>query len=196
LAVAICACLTGARSFVALGEWAAALPQEALERLGCRWHPTRRCYIPPSEPTVRRTLQGVDCAQIDRELGAWMAQLARGTAVGVDGKTLRGSVGQDGSAVHLLSALVHKEGVVLGQRAVSTQHNEITEFKPLLAPLDLAGKVVTADALHAQREHAKFLVEEKGADYLFTVKANQPILLADLKALDQDSFSPSGRGDR
>ena len=44
LTVAICACLGGARSFVAIGEWAAALPQEALQRLGCRWHPERRCY--------------------------------------------------------------------------------------------------------------------------------------------------------
>ena len=53
-----------------------------------------------------------------------------------------------------------------------------------------------ADAMHAQREHARFLVEEKHADYLFTVKSNQPTLLADLEALDQDAFPPSVRGDR
>ncbi len=193
LVVAICACLSGARSFLAIGEWAAALPQEALKRLGCRWHPIRRCYIPPSEPTLRRTLQAVDPALIDRELGGWLGSLAPGSAVAVDGKTLRGAVGQDGSRVKLLSTLVHKEGVVIGQRAVDPAHNEITEFMPLLAPLDLAGKVVTADAMHTQREHARFLVEEKRADYLFTVKENQPTLLDDLKAVDQDSFSPSCR---
>jgi predicted transposase YbfD/YdcC len=50
-------------------------------------------------------------------------------------------------------------------------------FQPLLADLDLAGAVVTADALHAHAEAAQFLVTTKAADYLFTVKANQPTLL-------------------
>ena len=196
LAVAICACLAGARSFVAIGEWAAALPQEALQRLGCRWHPRRRCYVPPSEPTLRRALQAADVDRLDRELGAWLERRAPGTAVAVDGKSLRGALGQNGRPLHLLSALVHKEGVVIGQRLVEPTHNEITQFKPLLAPLELTGKVVTADAMHTQREHARFLVEDKHADYLFTVKGNQPTLLADLKALDQDAFPPSVRGDR
>ena len=192
LAVSICACLAGARSFVALGEWAAALPQAALKRLGCRWHPLKRCYVPPSEPTLRRALQAVDVDLVDQRLGMWLQCLAPGTAVAVDGKSLRGAVGQDGRPLHLLSALVHKEGVVVGQRLVKPTHNEITEFKPLLTPLQLTGQVVTADAQHTQREHARFLVEEKHADYLFTVKSNQPTLLADLEALDQNAFSPSG----
>jgi hypothetical protein len=192
LAVAICACLTGARSFAAIGEWAANLPQEALGRLGCRWHPGRRCYIPPSEPTLRRALKAADVDQVDRELGAWLEEHAPGMAVAVDGKTVRGALDHNSRPLHLLSALVHREGVVIGQRAVEPAHNEITQFKPLLAPLKLNGKVVTADALHTQREHARFLVEEKHADYLFTVKHNQPTMLADLEALDEDSFSPSG----
>ena len=50
-------------------------------------------------------------------------------------------------------------------------------FQPLLAGLDLAGVVVTADALHTQRDHAAFLVD-RGADYLLVVKANQPTLHA------------------
>ena len=51
------------------------------------------------------------------------------------------------------------------------------------SPLDLAGAVVTADALHAQREHAEFLVTEKNAHYILTVKNNQPSLHAQLKNL-------------
>jgi Domain of unknown function (DUF4338)/DDE_Tnp_1-associated/Transposase DDE domain len=196
LAVAICACLTGARSFVAIGEWAAALPQEALQRFGSRLHPKRLCYVPPSEPTLRRALKAVDADRLDQELGEWLERRAPGSAVAVDGKSLRGALGQNGRPMHLLSALVHKEGVVIGQRLVDPEHNEITEFKPLLAPLEITGKVVTADAMHAQREHARFLVEDKHADYVFTVKNNQPTLLADLEALDQDAFSPSVRGDR
>jgi predicted transposase YbfD/YdcC len=71
---------------------------------------------------------------------------------------------------------------VLAQREVPAASNEIAEFQPLLAGLDLAGVVVTADALHAQRDHASFLVEA-GADYLLVVKANQPALYAQLAGL-------------
>jgi hypothetical protein len=192
LAVAICACLAGARSFVAIGEWAADLPPEALERLGCRWHPVHRRHLAPSESTLRRALQKADVGMIDQALGGWMQRRAKvGEAVAVDGKMLRGAVGSDGRQVHLLSALVHKEGVVLNQRQVDGKHNEIVEFKPLLEPLDIAGMVVTADAMHTQREHAHFLVEEKTADHLFMVKGNQPNLEAALKATPPESFSPS-----
>lgn len=196
LVVAICGCLAGARSYSALGEWAAALPQEALERLECRWDSKRQYYVPPSEPTLRRALQAVDVDLVDQELGVWLEKKAPGTAVAVDGKTVRGAVDQNGRRLRLLSALVHKEGVVVGQRLVPPEHNEITEFKPLLQPLELTGKVVTADAHHAQREHARFLVEDKHAHYLFTVKGNQPAVLADLKALEQGAFSPCDENHR
>jgi hypothetical protein len=196
LMVAICATLAGMRSFAAIGEWAAQLPQEALERLECRWHPINGHYLPPSEPTLRRTLQAVDVDLVDRELGRFLAHRSMGIAVAVDGKAVRGAVGKDGKQVHLLGALVHKQAVVIGQRQVDGKHNEITEFKPLLEPLDLKGKVVTADAMHTQCDHARFLVEEKGADYLFIAKGNQPTLEEALKALDQGSFSPSSDPDR
>jgi hypothetical protein len=54
---------------------------------------------------------------------------------------------------------------------------EVPAFAPLLAPLDLAGVVVTADALQTHPEAAKFLVTSKQAHYLFVVKANQPTVL-------------------
>ena len=192
LAVAICATLSAMRSFVAIGEWAARLPQEALEQLGCRWHPTQQRFLPPSEPTLRRTLKAVDADLVDRELGLFLERRTKGTAVAVDGKALRGAVDENGKQVHLLGVLVHKSQVVIGQRQVDGKHNEITEIKPLLEPLDLAGKVVTADAMHAQREHARHLVEDKRADYLFTVKGNQGSLQEALEALDDSLFSPSG----
>jgi predicted transposase YbfD/YdcC len=61
--------------------------------------------------------------------------------------------------------------------------NEITRFRPLLDRLDLAATVVTADALHTQREHADWLVIIKHAAYLLIVKANQPALHHQLKTL-------------
>lgn len=195
LAVAVCACLSGARSYAAIGEWAAELPQDLLRRLGCRWHEEKRRYIPPSEPTIRRTLQSVDADELDRILGEWLSAQCEGDALAVDGKTLRGSGGGDGKPVHLMAALVHKEGVVVAQRAVDEKSNEITALRPMLEPLDLRGKVVTADAMHAQVEHARFLVEEKGADYIFTVKGNQGNLLREIQELNPEDFSPLVRGE-
>jgi len=195
LAVAVCACVCGARSYAAIGEWVAALPQDLLRRLGCKWHEDKRRYIPPSEPTLRRTLQSVDADELDRLTGEWLSRQCTGDAIAMDGKTLRGSRGANGKPVHLFAALVHKEGAVIAQRAVDQKSNEITAVRPLLEPLDLRGKVVTADAMHAQREHAKFLVEEKSADYVFTVKGNQENLLREIQDLGPEDFSPCLRRD-
>ncbi|WP_051318378.1 MULTISPECIES: ISAs1 family transposase [Cohnella] len=190
LAVAICATLSGARSFLAIGEWAADLSQDLLRRLGCRYHPEQRRYIPPSEPTLRRHLQSADAEQLDRILNEWLTAQTDPEAIAVDGKTVRGAKDGEGKALHLLSALLHKEGVVVAQRAVDKKTNEIREFQSVLDPLDLRGKVVTADALHTQVEHARYLVEDKQADYFFTVKGNQSNLKIAIEDLDDEDFSP------
>ena len=79
---------------------------------------------------------------------------------------------------HLLAALDHAHGVVLAQVDVEANPNEIPLFTTLLGRIDL-----TADALHAQRAQAQYLVAERGAHYVLTVKRNQPRLHAQLKAL-------------
>jgi predicted transposase YbfD/YdcC len=73
--------------------------------------------------------------------------------------------------------------VVVAQCQVDRKINEITALKPLLDPLKIKDAVVTADALHAQVNHARYLVEEKQADYLFAVKTNQPTLHDDIASL-------------
>lgn len=190
LTTAVAACLTGAKSFAALAEWAANQSQNVLERLGIKWNFRLKRYIPPSEATLRRTLKSVDADDVDRRVGAWLAQQTSGKAVALDGKTLRGSKSKGTKPVHLVAALLHEEGVVIGQTAVSEKSNEITAVKPLLDPLNLEGMVVTADAMHAQVEHARYIIEEKKADYLFTVKANQPSLLREIDDMDSRLFSP------
>jgi len=190
LAVAVAAVLAGAKSLVAIGEWAADAPQLVLAALGVRRDPLRGAYQPPGEATVRRVLARVDPDALDRVIGRWLAdQQPPATpwsgrqAVAVDGKTLRGT-GQHGvGQVHLLAAMDHADGMVLAQGQVDGAPSEVTGFRPLLAGLDLTGVVVTADALHTQREHAEFLVTGKQADYLFIVKGNQPALHAQLGAL-------------
>lgn len=68
--------------------------------------------------------------------------------------------------------------MVLAQREIAAKTNEIPELAPLLDGQDLSGVVVSADALHTQREIARHLVTDRGADYVLTVKGNQPHLLA------------------
>jgi predicted transposase YbfD/YdcC len=173
-----------------------------LARLGARRHPVTSRWIAPHEATLRTALQRVDPNVLDATVGAWLAEQARAgrldnqtLALAVDGKSLRGAVQEDGRPVHLFAAMVHKEGIVVAQREVDHKTNEIPEFQPLLNGLDLEGTVVTADALHTQRDHAIFLVQEKKADYVFTVKDNQPKTLAAVEALfEQGPFPPRHTG--
>ncbi|MGH9111343.1 MAG: ISAs1 family transposase [Acidimicrobiales bacterium] len=108
-------------------------------------------------------------------------------AIAVDAKTLRGARLDEGRAVQLVCAMTHREGATLAQRDVDTKTNELTAFAPLLAPLELTGVVVTADPLHAPRSHAKFLVDQNKAHYVFGLKDNQPRLREAAEALLADA---------
>jgi hypothetical protein len=72
----------------------------------------------------------------------------------------------------------HATRTVLAQRQLDGAPGEVPAFQPLLDSLDLAGVVVTADALHTHADAAEFLVACKQAHDLLVVKANQPALLA------------------
>jgi len=197
LAVGATAAISGSRSFVAIGEHAQALPQEALQRLGVRRSPTKRQYVAPSEVTLRRAIQEVDAEALDKAIGAWLtAQIRSGNldeetlVLALDGKVVRGAWTDDGVQVQLFSAMVHKEGIVIAQRQIPDKTNEITQFGPMLTDLDLKNAIVTADALHTQKGHAEFL-HENNADYLFTVKENQPTLLNNIEIMFDDiDFAP------
>jgi len=184
LAIAAVAVICGARSFAAIGEWARDAPQWVLEVVGARWHRLRGRFVAPHEATLRRTIQAFDAEVLDAVICGWIAQQAGSkpagsrSAIAVDGKVVRGAWRPDGSQVNLLSAISHDTAVVLAQREIAAKTNEIPELSTLLADLDLTGVVVSADALHTQRETARHLVADRGAHYVLTVKGNQPRLLA------------------
>ena len=140
----------------------------------------------------------MDADALDEVVGGWLAeQLPDGdrSAVAVDGKTLRGATDTDGHRPHLLAALVHGHGSVVAQRQVDAKTSEISGFAPLLDQVDLAGRVVTVDALHTQGAHARYLVERRQAAYLLVVKGNQPGLVQAIDQLPEQAFSP-GAPDR
>jgi hypothetical protein len=178
LAVAVVCVLAGARNFRELGDQAADLPQGVLARLGGKPHPLRRKIIAPSETRLRTLIQDLDADALDELIGGWLRALAQAgrlegllTAIAIDGKWLRGVA--DGQ-VKLFAALLHEEKVIIAQRRIPDQTNEITQVQELLDPVDLTGAVVTADAAHAQDDTAEYLAGERDSDYFLFVKATSP----------------------
>jgi hypothetical protein len=186
LGLAAAAVLAGARSMAAIAEWAADVPQPIRAALGARRDAPGHFTV-PAEATIRRTLARLDADALAGAVGCWLADRDRPSqdgrrcaqAVAVDGKTLRGAGPRPGDRrVHLLACMDHSTRVVLAQHQVGGAPEEVPAFAPLLADLDLAGAVITADALQTHPEAAEFLVACKQAHYLLIVKANQPRLLA------------------
>lgn len=165
-------------------EHAGAIAQWVAEHAGewQGWLPTARGRV-PSAATVRRVLRRVDVEDLERRVGRWVtgqveaaerrAGAARPRGVAADGKTVRGAKARGASGAHLLSLVTHDRAQVLAQRAVDDKRNEIPALRALLAGRDLAGWLVTADALHAQVETAA-LIRALGGHYLLVVKEHQP----------------------
>ncbi len=105
--------------------------------------------------------------------------------VAVDGKERKLAKAGGNRKVHLLAAVTHAPGIVIAQDKVAKagKANEISHFKPLLAPLPLAGTVVTADAMQANRDNSLFVRTVKDAHWLWPILGNQPNLNAQLNAL-------------
>jgi predicted transposase YbfD/YdcC len=201
VSAAICAVVAGYRSYTAIAEWIADLPADTAALLGIQ--ADRR----PSEAMIRRLLQGIDADRLAAAIGTWLGERLptpqRGCrrAVAVDGKTLRGSRTRDHPAAHVLAVADHDTGVVLASTDVEAKTNEITRFTALLDRIsDLHDQVVTADALHTQREHVAYLAG-RGAHWILTVKGNQPGLHQQLTGppwhlvpvADRDSARGHGR---
>ena len=109
----------------------------------------------------------MDAAAFDAAVGSWLNARLRAAdqgqrggrrALAVDGKSVRGTrhASGDGQAVHLLAVADHQASAVIAQAIVDGKTSEITRFAPPPGPLDLAGCVITTDAMHTQRDHAEF----------------------------------------
>src|SRR5579863_4721726 len=180
LAVGIAAVIAGSRSFAAIGQWAADAGPEVLAMLGA-------VRGPAEESTFRRAFALVSPDVLDRVLGAWLhtraVQADGRLVIAIDGKTVRGAKDKAGKAPHLVAALAHGIGAVLGQVAVGAKSNEIPAVRDLLkAFASLASAVITIDAMHTQHDTAQVILGQ-GADYVMTVKGNMPTLHKRLKKL-------------
>jgi len=194
LACAAAATLMGAGGYQAYEDTGQKFTQRQLKALGAQPDEDDGRYAAPSDSTFFRVLTRLDPALFVAVVGAWLLEqevsvLAR---LAVDGKVLRGSGRSDGKPLQLLSAVSHRLRLTLAQVPIDEKSNEIPALQPLLRSLpDLAGTLITADAMHCQQESARFITQELGGDYLFGLKGNQSgVLERAERLLAQQAFPP------
>jgi predicted transposase YbfD/YdcC len=130
--------------------------------------------------------------QVVREFFAAQPHAGQSIVIALDGKTLRGTIAAGQTyGRHLLAAYLPAEGWVLFQVEVASKENEISAAPRVLKCLDLRGKIVTGDAMFAQRAVSLQIVEQ-GGDYIWTVKDNQPVLRQDIALLFQPESTVKG----
>ena len=139
----------------------------------------------PSDDTLRRFFRALDPEVFEAFFIKWVKSFQldlEKKVVAVDGKTSRRSFDGSSRPMHLVSAFASELGIVLGQLKTEEKSNEITAIPELLGLLDIAGAVVTIDAMGCQSKVVEKIVE-KEADYLIGLKGNQGTLNDDVRLL-------------
>lgn len=139
----------------------------------------------PSHDTFGNVFAAINTEQFSECFSRWaadIAELGEGEIIAIDGKCLRGSLDKASgkAAIHMVSAWATQNQLVLGQQKVDDKSNEITAIPKLLMQLNIAGAVVTMDAMGCQTKVAEQIVHQ-GADYLLSLKGNQGNLHQDVK---------------
>ena len=176
LVIALLSTLTGGRTCVEMEDYGCAAERWLREFLALK-------NGIPSHDTFSRLFGLLDPASLQKALlrlaQDWADRL--GGVVAVDGKVLRRSFedASERSPTHLLQAFAAESKLTLAQLEVDGKSNEIPALPKLLELVDVKGRTVTADALHAQRGTAAAIVA-KGGDYALALKGNQETLRADV----------------
>jgi predicted transposase YbfD/YdcC len=146
----------------------------------------------PSKSTLSRILNMVDGDKmVTCTIGVMQECLGlRGDIIALDGKTIC-STGKNPlrETMHILTAYLTENGVILGQAAVDEKTNEIPVARDLLEGLDIAGKIITADSLHCQQKTVAAIVEDGQGDYVIGLKGNQEIMHEEIKLYMDDCIA-------
>ena len=139
----------------------------------------------PSHDTLARVFARLDPQEVQRSFLSWMtavSKVTQGEVIAIDGKTLRRSYDQatGKGAIHMVSAWATANHLVLGQCKVDVKSNEIPAIPALLEILDVAGCIVTIDAMGCQKAIARQIVEQEG-DYVLALKANHGFLYREVE---------------
>ncbi|MCL2166096.1 MAG: ISAs1 family transposase [Clostridiales bacterium] len=181
LSIMVCGMLCGLQTIDDIHEWSVSAPSRKFfeDHFGIGRLPCRAQFY--------NILACVDAEKFNLSFTRWVRGMlpggAAGKTVAIDGKTVCSTdkLTDDGSVLHIASAIVSEYGLVIGSRECGgAKLGEITAFRELIDLLDVSGAVVVADALHCNQKSAKAVVNA-GADYLFVVKDNTPALKRDIE---------------
>lgn len=184
LVIAICTLLCGGESFNDMEEFGKAKQD---------WFKTF-LELPagiPSHDTFNRLFAALDPQPFLECFLRWTQSLRTaiaGEIVAIDGKALRRAVQRGQSAKYIVNAWARQNGLVLGQVKVADKSNEITAVPQLLRALELAGCIVTVDAMGCQKKIAREVVEAD-ADYVLALKGNQETVHAEVKSYLDDAIA-------
>jgi len=186
--ISLCAMICGADNWVAIEEFGLAKEEWFTELLGL-------AHGIPSHDTFGDVYAAIDTDQFSDCFSRWVADLAsltEGEVIAIDGKCLRRSVDKASkkAAIYMVSAWAQQNNLVLGQVKVDDKSNEITAIPKLLSRLDIAGAVVTIDAMGCQKKIAE-QIKHQGGDYVLSLKGNQGTLHDDVVTFFTSSLSPA-----
>ena len=141
----------------------------------------------PSGVTLLRVIALLPPESVEHTLSSAMSAAAcPGATVSLDGKTCRASARPNTRPLHMLHACASETGLLVGYTLTDDKSNEITAAPSFLQTLALEGTVVTADALHAQRDTCA-VIRDGGADYVIALKKNQSTLYTDVALMFADA---------
>ena len=191
ITIALCAVISGAEGWEDMAEYGRA-KQDWLSTF---------LSLPsgiPCADTFGRVFARLDPDQMQSCFASWVKSISKllgAEVIGIDGKTLRhsGDKGCGKAAIHMVSAWASANRLVLGQRKVDDKSNEITAIPELLKVLEIAGCIVTIDAMGCQREIALFIIG-RSADYVLALKGNQGGLFEDVQWLFQQAQASGFEG--
>jgi len=179
LVLIVLAKVCGANNPQEIAKWIEYRAAWLKEALGVSWEKM------PHHSTYRRVLQSaIDLLELEVIVGQYLTALAQAgcATLNLDGKRLRGTIPKGATGgLHLLALQQTNNNAVVAQTALTTTESEISAAKRLLQKADLKGKIVSGDAILAQRELSRQVVKQ-GGDYVWKVKANQKELLVQSQA--------------
>lgn len=185
LVIVTCALFAQVETFVDIADWART--KEAWFRRFLRLKNGL-----PSHDTINRLFRLLDPKAFESVFRSWVGDVMTAfNHVAIDGKSMRGSGKR--SPVHMVSAFATDLGLVLAQERVPNKGGELAAVPALLEALELQGCLVSLDALGCQRDIAQ-AIRARGADYLLSVKGNQPTLHHTLQAAFQGTPEPHELG--
>jgi predicted transposase YbfD/YdcC len=189
--IAICAVICGADSWV------------LMETYGKKKEKWLKQFLElpngiPSHDTFARVFARIDPQQLQNSFLSWIKSINKitdGEVIAIDGKTLRHSYdkGKDKGAIHMVSAWATTNRLVLGQCKVDEKSNEITAIPELIKVLEIAGCIVTIDAMGCQKQIVKSIVDKSG-EYVIALKKNQGNLYKIVEEIFKEAISKGFEG--